>query len=271
MTVPIVFVSKTMNGRPCDYVRHAMSVASRENEDVVLIGDKYNQSFCRGRFVDMNSYQKSIEEFEEHYVHLSTNPENIEMFCYSRWFALRDFMRDNNYQQALHLDTDVLYFANATEEAKRFTTLDCAISRRVSGHVSFWSLKGITKFCDYILEVYKNKEDYLFTLLRQEFAVMQHYGKQGGVCDMSLIEQFLKYSSKHLAVDHGGLSSHLYYDHIISHDEGFEFVDGRKVFTYKDGKPYSKHIRTGELKEFACIHFQGPNKPLMEYHADLSL
>tara|TARA_R110000823_G_scaffold308873_2_gene432724 strand:+ start:1389 stop:2213 length:825 start_codon:yes stop_codon:yes gene_type:complete len=271
--IPVVFISKSIQGcQPSFYITDVMGVASKKNDNVFLLGDERNKNLCVGEYVPYDNYKSGYQEFESLYQSLSTIHPDIEKFCFSRWFILRDFMLENKITQALHLDTDILFFANGEEEAKRFKNLDCAISGRTSGHSSYWTIEGLVKFCDYILEIYKDKESFDFQRIAQIFTVRRAHNMDGGVCDMTLIEHFARYKAPHLVGELSILSNDLYYDHIIGTDEGFEFENGRKVFQYRDGIPYAKYLKTGELVPFATIHFQGShNKNLIRQHHDLSI
>lgn len=271
MTVPVVFLSKTI-GHPCSYIKYSMSTANLFNEDVWLIGDDRNKEYCIGNYESLEKYKSSFEEFESLYIHLSTIHPEIEKFCFSRWFILKQFMIEHNLEQVLHLDTDILFFANASDEANRFKYLDCALSGRTSGHSSYWTLEGLTKFCDYVMSIYSNKNSFDYDRITSVFTLRERYLLDGGVCDMTLLEHYARYKAPHLVGELSIFSDNLYYDHIIGADEGFEFSNGRKIFHYKNGKPYSIHIKTGKLVPFATIHFQGThNKYLMEQHYDSAI
>lgn len=271
MSVPVVFISKTI-GQPCSYIRDAMSVASRKNDNVWLLGDDHNKQFCVGNYQTIEKYDNSVKEFEELYVHMSTIHPEIEKFCFSRWFILRDFMIEHGYEQALHLDTDILYFVNSDEEAKRYSHLDCAISGRTSGHSSYWTLEGLTKFCDYVLSLYRDKDSFDFLRISQVYHLRQRFSLDGGVCDMTFLENYARYKAPHLVGELSILSNHPYYDHIIGVDEGFTFVDGRKQFRYINGIPHAFHEKIQKLVPFATIHFQGThNKHLIKHHHDTSV
>jgi len=271
MSVPVIFVSKTI-GIPCAYLREAMSVASRANEEVILLGDEGNKDFCVGKYFPYEEYLDSYKKFESLYVHLSTIHPEIEKFCFSRWFIIREFMERNNLTQVLHLDTDILFFANSNEEGKRFSHLDCALTGRTSGHSSYWTYEGLCKFCDYVIELYENKDNFDFQRLASIFTLRQKYGLDGGVCDMSVLEHYARYKAPHLVGELSIVSENLYYDHIIGTDEGFTFRDGRKEFEYRQGVPHAFHEKTKRLIPFATIHFQGThNKHLIKHHHDISL
>jgi len=271
VSVPVIFLSKTL-GSPCSYLHYAMSVASRNNDSVWLLGDERNKHLAVGKYENIEKYSKSAEEFEKNYVHLSTNSAEVEKFCFSRWFILRDFMIEHGYEQILHLDTDILFFANSTEEAKRFVYLDCALTGRTSGHSSYWTLEGLTKFCEYVSSLYNQKDCFEFLRISKEYDLRREFSLDGGVCDMTFLEHYARHKAPHLVGELSILSNHAYYDHIISADEGFSCSDGRKQFQYIDGIPHGFHEKTQKLVPFATIHFQGAhNKHLIKHHHDISI
>ena len=83
---------------------------------------------------------------------------------------------------------------------------------------------------------------------------------------MTLLESFARYKYPHL-VGEGSVanpsSMDHYYDHVIHQAEGFEQENGVKKFIFRNGKPFSKYLSTGDYIPFATVHFQGSHKPLM--------
>jgi len=265
-SIPVVVISKTF--RPLPELEFVIKQAKKNNSDVFLIGDEGNVQYAPENHRDMSEYQEGVKEFEELYQHLSTNHEGIEKFCFSRWFVLRNFLRKHDYRGAFYIDNDILFFGNATSEFEKRKHWYCALSWHTSGHSSYWTLEGIEAFCDYLMEVYGNKTSYDFTRLANHFYVRQHFGLEGGLCDMTLLESFARYKYPHLVGECSIVSDlwsySLYYDHVIHESEGFEHEDGVKQFTFKKGVPFATHKKLGIEIPFATIHFQGPNKPLIE-------
>ena len=196
MNVPIVFISKTLRHSP--ELELVVKQAERNNKDVFLLGDEGNKEYCPSNHHNISDYSEGVAEFESQYQHLSTNPEGIEKFCFSRWFVLRNFLKENNYEGVLYLDNDILLFTDATLEFKKRKHLYCMLSGRTSGHSSYWTLEGIEAFCNYLMEIYTDKSSYDFNRLAAHFQVRQHFGLDGGLCDMTLLESFARYKYPHL-------------------------------------------------------------------------
>jgi hypothetical protein len=264
MKIPVVVISKTIN--PCPELKLVVNQAKAWNSDVFLLGDEGNQDYCPDNHKFMSEYYEGVEDFENLYQHLSTNPQDIEKFCFSRWFILRNFLRKEGYKGAFYIDNDILLFTDVSVEYEKRKHLYCMLSGKTSGHSSYWSIEGIEAFCDYLMEIYSNKDSYDFARLASHYHVRQQHGLYGGLCDMTLLESFGRYRYPHM-VGEGSVANPMskepYYDHVIQEDEGFEHENGRKKFIITDGIPYSKYLSTGTYIPFATVHFQGANKPLM--------
>lgn len=265
MNIPVVVISKSF--KPCPELELVVNQAASMGNDVVLLGDEGNQQYALDYHLFMSNHYEGVEEFESLYQHLSTNPENIEMFCFSRWFILRNFLRSLNLPGALYIDNDILLFANANDEFEKRKHLYCMLSGRTSGHSSYWSLEGIEAFCDYLMEIYSDKTSYDYTRLASHYRVRQIFGLPGGLCDMTLLESFARYKFPHLVGEGSVVNAcprpDFYYDHVIQQSEGFEMENGVKKFTFTEGVPYAIHAASGYHIPFATVHFQGVHKPLM--------
>ena len=94
MKIPVIFLSKTIRISP--EIELVVKQACKNNEDVFLLGDDGNKSYCPDNHVSIFDYYEGATEFEKLYRHLSTNDLTVELFCFSRWFIMRDFLRKNN-------------------------------------------------------------------------------------------------------------------------------------------------------------------------------
>ena len=262
MDLPVVFLSITLNATP-SYVPKVVEFASETN-DVVFLGDDGNTHIPN--HVNMCDYWDGAHQFEQVYHHLSTNNERVELFCFQRWFVLRDWMKANNIHRCFHMDTDILVFGMLEFELEYFEHLYCALSGRTSGHSSYWSLKGLEKFCEYLMEVYSNPDSYDYAKHANHYYLRKHYGLDGGLCDMTLLESFARYKYPHMV---GELSifekNRRYFDHIISAPEGFEFNGERKVFQFIGRMPHGHYYYYDDWGiPFNTIHFQGANKRFID-------
>ena len=75
------------------------------NSPVLLIGDAENERMLPFvQHANMNRYAKQAAAFEKIYRHHSPNGLGYELFCFLRWFILRDFMITNRLTEIIHLD-----------------------------------------------------------------------------------------------------------------------------------------------------------------------
>jgi hypothetical protein len=262
--IPVILIHKGYQ----DYLGCAINQALKNNP-VHLIGDAsppiIHDSF---KFSNLNEYCLECDEFRSHYEHLNTTPVEFEIFCYQRWFILKNFMLRNNLDKIFYIDSDVLLFANMTTEWEKFNQYEMTLLHRTAAISSFITLKGVTDFCNLLMSTYKDKNTYNYKKIASHYQVRKECGLAGGVCDMTHLEFF------HYCSECGGgpgkvgemmqIIDDSTYDHNINvPDQGFAFINGRKDFKIKGGIPYVYNERLGKEIKFNTIHFQGGAKQLI--------
>ena len=99
-----------------DYLRICLEQAkfTNPNSRIILLGDKKAQSVAPDyvEFYDTKDYFNTAKEFSKVYKHHSTNYYEFELFCIQRWFIVNEFIQKNNIEYFLHLDSDVLLYAD---------------------------------------------------------------------------------------------------------------------------------------------------------------
>lgn len=260
----VVFIHSGMH----DYAICTIMQALKNNA-VVLIGDTDpkidNPAFF---FVHISEFLGSANDFRSIYRHMSTNPHEFELFCFMRWFVLRDFMRSTGLGKVFYLDSDVMLFVNAEEQWGIFQQYEMTLLHRTAAISSFITLKGIESFCDMLLKIYSDQESYRFKKIASHFSIRRDCGLHGGVCDMTLLEQF------HYDHDAGGGPGRVgemmtiiggsTYDHNINvPDQDFEMKDGVKNVVVLNGEPHVFNTRLNEFIRFNSLHFQGSAKSLI--------
>jgi len=270
LVVPVVLIHSGLQ----PYLYTCINQALKNNK-VYLLGSVDpsidNENFTY--ILPQDDMKKDIQEFSSLYVHMNTTPPDYELFCYTRWFVLRNFMEVNDIPVVMYIDSDVLLFQDATEGWKNFDNYIMSLVHRTSGHTSFITKEGIDSFCDMLLDIYSNKSGYHFNKIMSHFEIRQSAGLPGGVCDMTLLEYF------HYHAEFGGgpgrigemmhIINDTTYDHNINvSDKDYEF-DGTKVLTkvkifenHRD-PPSVFNNRLGKFIKFNTLHFQGGAKRLM--------
>lgn len=252
--IPIIFV----HDGDQKYFAAAVAQAKKISSDVVII--------------DMKDDTDQWHEFEKNYIHLSTNSENIEMFCFKRYFLMQKYMTENSIDVAILLDSDVLIFEDLRILARELISAGfsgglCMPSRQddmrmsYSAHTSVWTAEYLIDFCTYCTYVYKNERDEIL----KKWAHHKDNNKNGGVCDMTLLYMW--------ANKRQGLSNLLKIrdgkavDDNISFAENcepeeFEMRYGLKKLKFTSGMPVGQRS-DGSRVLFRTLHFQGRAKAHM--------
>lgn len=196
-------------------------------------------------------FYSSAEQFVKIYKHFSTNSHNYELFCFLRWFIIRDFVIKKNIDKFICLDSDVLLFENINNTYLNFYNLDLTVNNKNGPQYSFFTKDSIVNFTDFIMDYYTNK----ISILEKKYEEYKTKNKYGGICDMTLLEMF---SNKH---------NIRFYDTSIEKNNftfNSTFYSTNKILLLK--KKYSLPFyfkENGEKIFFYALHFQGSSKMLM--------
>jgi hypothetical protein len=264
--IPVILIHNGFQ----DYVNYTINQAANKNK-VYLLGDSNpNLSIDNFEFINYNELDHNeYNSFHPNYIHLNTTSYNYELFCFKRWFMLKSFMIKNNLDVVFYIDSDVLLFSNVNEEWLKFNQYEITLLHRTAAVSSFFTLKGITDFCNMLITIYSNKIQYPFKKIESHYRVRQECGLPGGVCDMTLLEFF------HYDSGFGGgpgkvgemmqIIDNSTYDHNINaKDQDFEFINGVKKIKIIDGHPFVFNEKLNKDVKFNSIHFQGNAKHLIK-------
>lgn len=265
MEIPVILIHKGYS----DYLQHTIRMSSKNNK-TYLISDTNPNVFCENFiFINSQDYLELLTEFTPHYEHMNTTPFNYELFCYHRWFMLKEFMEKNQIDNVFYIDSDVLLFENISNEWVNFNQYDITLLHRTAAISSFITKKGIDNFCNMLLLIYKNKDGYPFKKIKSHYTIRQQSGLGGGVCDMTLLEFF------HYHSEYGGgpgrvgemmnIINESTYDHNINaEDNDYDFVNNLKNIQIINKKPFVFNKHLNKLIKFNTIHFQGGAKHLIK-------
>jgi hypothetical protein len=259
--IPVILIHKGYQ----DYLGYTLK-QSLKNNTVHLLGDT-NPSIDSDDFHFNNivDYNEGCEEFQKVYQHLNTTPPDYELFCYQRWFILRNFMVKNNIKNVFYIDSDVLLFADVNEEWLKYSQFDMTLLHRTAATSSFITLDSVNNFCKLLMDTYTNKGSYNYKKIASHFTIRQECKLPGGVCDMTFLEYFHYHSDCGGGPGKVGEMMHIIdnttYDHNINaEDQGFDFVNGLKNFKMRNGIPYIYNHRINKEIRFNALHFQGGAK-----------
>lgn len=244
-----------------EWAQNSLNITHKHNSDAIVTllsntGFKSNDIMC----CDYNEFiSNDLREFSENYEHMSTNHVHMELFCFVRWFILRNFMVKNKINRLLFLDIDVVCIDNLREDFNKLRDHDATLSRGSSPHTNFIKIECLVQYCNFIHEIYTNKSCKYWTNMQNTFAAM----KYGGICDMTLWNWFSSIYEgdilKNIQDYHPG------FDHAIRDikdwsSEQIEWSDSNtaiKKFAVNNSVVSCFNQQLKQQITFKTIHFQG--------------
>jgi hypothetical protein len=265
VSLPIIFIHRGA----CRYLAGSITQAKQWNpgSEIFVLGDRFNSGFRLARHFESASYAEGAKRFAAVYQHRSTHEVEYELFCFQRWFFLQSFLKTQNLDACLYLDSDVLFFADATQEARAFEGCDVTLSIESPHCMYFNRRESLDRFCDFLMECYTSPE--LFTRLEAHYIERQARNAPGGVCDMRAFTLF-QTLGRGKAGDLREIRDGATYDHSMGQSNGYEMRNGIKHIEWQDGRPFCKHEASGEMIRFNALHFQGDTKRQLGPHVRLS-
>jgi hypothetical protein len=263
MSLPIIFIHTNYK----DYLIYSLLQAKYSNPDspIILLGDSTNDCYSFIEHRKILDYYSTAREFAKIYKHFhSLNSYQNELFCFQRWFMLRDFMTNHYLDKCLCLDSDVMFYTNVLEEQKKFADFDLTLSYGTSPHCVFVNnLSALEKFCRFVVELYTDPN--ALTYIEQTMQKCIENNLYGGVSDMTAFKVFQETADCRI----GEITTIIEgstYDHNMNLSEDFKIENGIKAIYFLDKQPYCKHIPSGQPIRFNALHFQGKAKTSMKEH-----
>lgn len=260
MNTPIIFVHKSNS-----YYLHAALLKAHmtnPNRDIILIGDEANDRYDFVKHYQIDDFMQSANRFAKVYVHKSPNPQSFELFCFQRWFVLRDFSeRILHTGEFLYCDTDTLLFVDIESDVRNWRNYDFTICRTGTPCFTFFKKGGIKRFTDFIYERYSTPEG--LKMINSYAASLQLKNKKYGISDMTAFMAYEKLPNVScLHIDHvveGECYAHNYRDA----DDGYAMKDGHYALKEGNDAPKCKNLKTEEIVVFKGLHCQGGMKRRM--------
>jgi hypothetical protein len=114
-------------------------------------------------------------------------------------------------------------------------------------------LDALCAFCDFVMKCYQDES--LLDQLKQRIIS----NKEPGISDMILLNEFRSLNPSQIA-ELSAIIDNSTYDQNINFAEHFEMENGIKKIIWIDGKPFGRHVKSGNLIKFNVLHFQGRSK-----------
>ena len=109
MTIPLILIHTGFD----DYLYYGIKHNKKFADNIILIGDNDNSIIKKHcSHYNYKDYFNYANEFIEIYQHFSTNHYWYELFCFTRWFVLYEFVTKHKIDKFFLIDSDVLLFEN---------------------------------------------------------------------------------------------------------------------------------------------------------------
>lgn len=244
------------------------------NSNVVLIGDTPGIKGIQSK--PINTFENTyIDIFRTHYIHMSTNPEYFELFCWIRWFYLLTYMKYYDVDSVLYLDSDVFLYSSIDDIRVAYSdlTFKCVLSIPLqdfnslrwsaSGHASYWTVDILEEFCRFIIASYCDQK--YVAMYKRKWDWHLSHKQPGGVCDMTTLYLFWRENQDHItnfATSHHGNVFDCNIN-VGANDILDQYVteSGMKKVDFIDGQPFLYLTEEARGRDRVhALHFQGAAK-----------
>lgn len=232
------------------------------NSEIFLISDKENKKYSKySTFVDISKIQSlESKSFKENYIHLGKSSPNYEMFCMLRWIILRDFMREYNIKECLHIDSDILIFSDLNKALNPFSNYKISLAHNLALTMHIKDIEILDEFSKYLLFKYTNENE--LNKLKDMYYKTDRInnGVAGSISDMDISREFFS-SVKEPIGDLSQIVNDSIFDSAIVYGEPeFEMLKKgkyklKKIF-FENKIPFCNYILNGENKKikFHSLH-----------------
>lgn len=255
MEIPIIIVHKGDSFYLSPVLKQARLI--NPHSQIYLISDKSTNKYSCVEHCYIELYMDGANEFQKVYKHMSSNFYAYELFCFQRWFVIRDFIKQKNIQHFLCLDSDVLLYCNVDEIFSRYLNYDFTVCHQIGPGNSLFNVSSIEKLCNLMLSFYTDER--ILGELKSTYQNIVDKKLSGGICDMTA---FMWYQNKvsdnviDLSIPKNGVC----FNGAITVSSGFEMAGSKKRIYWKNDLPYGKLVEDGTFVQFYCLHFQGRSK-----------
>jgi hypothetical protein len=264
MSLPIVIIHQGNPFYLTTCLRHAK--VYNPNSTIYLLGDESNRHLADEQIIHefITDYFTQAEAFAPLYQHYTTNPYHYNLFCFQRWYMLREFMEAKKLERIFVCESDELLYCDVEKESPLPTGADFTILDKSLANSITMSYQGVVSFTDFLTDTYSN-QDMHQSLVAQFYSTYFSRNKRvrmGGISDMTLFKLYCG-KSENSIVDYAQPVNNCCWDVAIQIPQGFLMEKGIKKITWIDDLPYATY-KNGELIRMLGLHFLGGNK-MKEY------
>ncbi|WP_301171205.1 hypothetical protein [Brevibacillus nitrificans] len=248
MSLPIVFIHRGDD----EYLAYALAQAkwSNPNSPIFLLGKPVNQQFAQNGVIHVriDDYMGTAANFAKVYKHIHYMPFEYNLFCFQRWFILRDFMKSHNIQKCCYLDSDVMLYTDVNQPQfesffMEFVWTNFVDTQRLDRFCAFVTshFEDLGRFGQVVSFAHKSKDH-----VRDGMPLITDM-----VLSVMYLRQFAGYRLTH------GLFPDAFFDGNIQQSYLTESLDGKKKVYLKNGALYCKDNQSQRDHRLYTLHFQG--------------
>lgn len=232
------------------------------NSEIFLISDKENKKYSKySTFVDISKIQSlESKSFKENYIHLGKSSPNYEMFCMLRWIILRDFMREYNIKECLHIDSDILIFSDLNKALNPFSNYKISLAHNLALTMHIKDIEILDEFSKYLLFKYTNENE--LNKLKDMYYKTDRInnGVAGSISDMDISREFFSRVKEPIGDLSEIVNDSIFDSAIVYGESEFEMLKKgkyklKKIF-FENKIPFCNYILNGENKKikFHSLH-----------------
>lgn len=267
VSIPIVFIHQGDD----KFLHYSIKQAQTSNpkSQVMLLGDNANRMITPDHVhhYNIDDYREGAIAFASLYQHQSVNSYEYELFCFQRWFILRDFARANQLTDFCYLDSDIMLYTNIDTLEYQAFTFTCT-------WFSVNTLQVLEQFCQLINDYYQDSS--LFEQLIHYTGIigdssvsdmvfsrlyLEHYPEGYNSLAQETIDSYYYYGIYKGTLLDGNINlpyNHYSPDFPPEHSP-IEMSSGRKKVYLINGRPFCKLLTSDVYLKISFLHFQGPD------------
>jgi hypothetical protein len=257
MSIPIIFLHRTDDSYLSFVLRQAK--LTNPHSEVVLIGSPPNSKYAVNgiKHALIDDYFTGAAEFASVYKHLSPCEYYYNLFCFQRWFVLRDYMRSHHLRECWAIDSDVMLYADMKQRDFTYFASENTIT-------SYTAISEIEDLCKLTLEHFSDPQ--LYEQLK-EYTRLSGHVTSGQLAVSDMVTQRLYFETMlNRSRCHGFFGSSLFDTNLTFSFPGVEMLDNKKKIYLIDGGLFFKKRDSGEYLRVNSLHFTtGANKKYIPY------
>lgn len=273
-SVPIFVVHR---GNP-PYLRLVLNQFQKTSPDarLILLGDESNEHLPGVEHVNCASLEdEDVWKFRAIYQHASILAMPFERFCIERWFLLRNFVRKEGLKSLIHVDSDVLPFADIREMLALAGDSEITFSRwdakRLIMHFMIVrNVELLEQFCRFVLDLYEDSAR--FENLRRRSLCCPRKNSKPWISDMNLFHEFHQAVPMKAFFWEDALAKGVLVDSRLTQSESLQANWGLirkqriKKIRFIQGLPVA-FLKDGTSLSVKALHYHSYAKYLIRWHS----